>query len=102
MTQRVKSDYYFFKNFYWLFYLFTFQVLSPFLISPPKTPYPISPPPFFYEGALPLLPHHPGIPLHWGIKPLQDQGPSLTLMPDKAILCYICSYYSCRGHKFGL
>ena len=29
--------------FYWIFYLFTFQMLSPFLISPPETPYPISP-----------------------------------------------------------
>ena len=44
--------------------------------------------PCFYEGAPPsthpLLPHCPSIPLHWGIKPSQDQGPSLSLMPDKA------------------
>jgi hypothetical protein len=25
------------------------------------------------------------------IQPSQDQGPLLPLMPDKAILCYICS-----------
>ena len=44
--------------------------------------------PCFYEGAPPpihpLLPHCPSIPLHWGIKPSQDQGPPLPLMPDKA------------------
>ena len=34
-----------FKNlfiyFYWLFYLLTFQMLSPFQVSPPQTPYPM-------------------------------------------------------------
>jgi hypothetical protein len=44
--------------------------------------------PCFYEGAslptCPLLPHHPSIPLHWGIKPSQDQGPPFRLMPNKA------------------
>ena len=47
-----------------------------------------------YEGVLPpihpLLPHTSSIPLHWGIKPPQDQGPSFPLMSDKAILCYLC------------
>jgi hypothetical protein len=42
----------------------------------------------FYERALPpthpLLPHRPSIPLHWDIKPSQNQGPPLPLMPDKA------------------
>lgn len=33
-----------------------------------------------------------GITLYWGIKPSQDQGPLLPLMPDKAILCYICRW----------
>ena len=37
----------------------------------------------------PLPPHRPSILLLWGIKPAQDQGPPLPLMPDKAILCYI-------------
>jgi hypothetical protein len=32
------------------------------------------------------------ISLHWGIEPSQDQGPLLPPMPDKAILCYICSW----------
>jgi hypothetical protein len=67
--------------FFFFFSLFTFQMLSPFLISPLKTPYPI---------PLPLP--CPGITLHWGIKPSQDQGPLLPLMSDKAIFCYICSW----------
>jgi hypothetical protein len=43
----------------------------------------------------PLPPHHPSIPLHWGIEPSQDQGPPSPLTPDKAILCYIC----CWSHE---
>ena len=39
-----------------------------------------------------LLPHHPGILLHWGIKPSQDQEFLLPLMPDKEIFCYTCSW----------
>jgi hypothetical protein len=68
----------------------------PFPVSPLQTPCPISPFPCFYEGArpptYPLPPHRPGIPLHWGIEPSQDQGPLFPLMPDKVILCYICSW----------
>ena len=30
-------------------------------------------------------------PLHWGFEPSQDQGPLLSLMSNKGILCYICS-----------
>jgi hypothetical protein len=54
-----------------------------------QTSCPIPPPlPCFYEGAppptYPLLAHLHSIPLHWGIKPSQDQGPPVPLMPDKA------------------
>ena len=62
----------------------------------------VSYPPYscFHEGAPPpthtLLPPHPGINLHWGIKPSQDKGPLLSLMPDKVILCYTC----CWSHGF--
>ena len=65
----------FFKN--WIFYLFTFQVLSPFLVSPlqPPIPYLL---PWFYEGAPspthPLLPYPPSIPLHWSIKLHRTNG----------------------------
>jgi hypothetical protein len=63
-------------------------VLSPFLVSPLQTPYSIS----LYPASMRVLtspthalqPHCPSIPLHWGIKPSQDQGPLLPLMPDKA------------------
>ena len=34
--------------------------------------------------ALPLLPLHPTVPLSWVIKPPQNQGASLPVMPDKA------------------
>ena len=50
----------------------------------------------FYKGAsLPtkqLCHYCPSIPLFWGIKPSQDQGPPLPRMPDKGVLCYICSW----------
>jgi hypothetical protein len=47
----------------------------------------VLPPPTY-----PLLPHHPNISPPLGIKLSQDQGPPLPLMPDKAILCNICSW----------
>jgi hypothetical protein len=52
-------------------------------------------PPLCLYGGDPLsthpLPlHHSSIPLPWGIKSPQDQGPPLPLMSDKAIFCYIC------------
>jgi hypothetical protein len=40
----------------------------------------------------PLPPLHPRIPSQWGIDPSQGQGPLLPLIPDKAILCYICCW----------
>jgi hypothetical protein len=53
--------------------------------SPLQTPCPIPP---YSEGAppsiYPLLPHYPIIPLNWDIKPSQDQGLPLPLMPGKA------------------
>jgi hypothetical protein len=76
------------------FYLFKFQMLSPFQVSSPQYPIP-SPSSCSHECVRPPThphpPHCPHIPLHWGIKPSQDQGPPLPLMPDNAILCYICS-----------
>ena len=79
-------------------------MLSPFLISPPETPYPISPIPASIRVCPPtihpLLPPHPHIPLHWGIKPSQNQGPLLPLMPDKAILCCIYSWSHGSHHVY--
>jgi hypothetical protein len=74
-----------------IFSLFTFQMLSPFLVflHPRNT---LSHPPFpcFYEGA----PPPPCLQFPYtgaSIEPPQDQGPLLPLLHDKAILCYICS-----------
>ena len=56
-------------------------MLSPFLLSPSKTPIP-SPLP---QPPLPNLPTPipaPGISLYWGIEPSQDQGPLLPLMTN--------------------
>jgi hypothetical protein len=53
--------------FYWIFSLFTFQMLSPFLVSPPKNILPLLPPPCLTSHLL-LLPGL-GIPPHWGIQP---------------------------------
>jgi hypothetical protein len=68
--------------FTWLFYLITFQMLSPFPVSLPQFPILFhSPLPCLYKGAPqppthPHLPHHPSIPLHWD-KPPQDQEPPI-------------------------
>jgi hypothetical protein len=70
-------------------------MLSLFLVSPLETPYPILPSPasmrvFHHPPTHPLPPPHPGIPLHWGIE------------PDKAILCYICSWSHGSLHMYSL
>lgn len=86
----------FFFSFIGYFFLFTFQMLSLVQVSPPEVPYPIPPLSasirlLLHPPTHPLLPHLPSIPLHLGIKPSQDQGPLLPLMPDNAILCYMCA-----------
>ena len=78
-------------------------MLFPFPVSPLETSYhPLFP--CFYEGAPlnPLPPHHHGIPQHWRIEPSRDQGPLLPLIPDKAILCYICSWSHESLHAYSL
>ena len=64
-------------------------MLSPFLGSPLKIFYPLSPLPLLTNPS--LLPG-PGIPLHWGLEPPLDQEAPLPWMSDKAILCYISSW----------
>jgi hypothetical protein len=58
---------------------------SQFLLCKPSIPSPLT---CFYEGAppstYPLLSHCPSVPLHWSIKPSQDQEPPLQLVQDKA------------------
>jgi len=59
-------------------------------------------------ASIRLFPHplppisHPGFPLHGRIEPSQDQGFLLPLMPDKAILCYICSWSRASLHVYSM
>jgi len=96
-----------FLFFNWILSLFTFKILSPFLVSPPDTFYPICPPP----ASMKVLPHPltysllhpcPGISPHWDTKPSQDKGPLLTLMPTRsssgiyaagAVSLSMCTHY---------
>lgn len=58
-------------------------MLFPFLFLPLPSLFPR-----FYKDALlthPFPPQHTGNPLHWGNKPLQDQGLLFLLMPDNVI-----------------
>ena len=81
-----------------MFSLFTFQMLPHFLVSPPKTPSLSLP-----HAHQPLNPlPYPGIPLHWGIKPSQDQRPLFSLMSDKAIFCYTCGWSHGSLHAYSL
>ena len=91
------------QNFYWIFYLFTFQIFFPLPFCPLETPsHPLFP--FLRRCSLsqPHLTPHPGIPLHWSIEPSQDQGPLLSLMPNKTIL--FCIYIWSNGllHVYSL
>ena len=74
-------------------------MIIPFPLSPPHTHHPIP-----LSSLPPPTPdsHCSGIRLQWGIKPPQDQGPPLPLMPDKAILCYICSWSNGCLHVYTL
>jgi hypothetical protein len=79
-----------------------FKCYSPFPVFSPTTPHPTSPPP----ASMRVLPHphthsHPTT-LHWGIKPSQDQGLPLPLMPVKAILCYISTWSHGPLHVYSL
>jgi hypothetical protein len=79
---------------YFLYLHCKFYPLSSFLLR--KSPYLPPHPPNNSPLLLPSL----GILLQWGIKPSQDQGPLLSLMSDKAILCYICSWNHGSLHVF--
>jgi len=97
--------FFFLAIFYWVFYLFTFQMLSPFQVSPRQTPYPILPP----SASVRVLPHpstHSCLTAltfpytgHWA---LQDQQPPLPLMTGKALFSYISSWSHGSHHLYSL
>jgi hypothetical protein len=78
--------------FYWIFSFFTFQILSPFL-SPSRKPPILSPSASMRVFLIqpPLLPPHLSSPT-LGHRAFTDQGLLLPLMPDNAILYYICGW----------
>jgi hypothetical protein len=75
-----------------IFFIYISNVI-PFPGFPSGNPYPIPTSPASMRVLPPanhlLLPPLCGISLHWGIKPSQDQGLLLPLLPDKAIIYYI-------------
>jgi hypothetical protein len=71
-----------------IFFIYILNVI-PFPGFPSENPLSHPPPPA-HQPIHPLPLPCPGIPLQWGIEPSQDQGPVLSLMSHKAILCYIC------------
>lgn len=84
--------------FHWTFSLITFPMLSPFLDPTlPENPYLILPPPaskrvFLYSHTHSYLNRLKFLYTGVSIDPSKDQGPLLSLMPDKAIICCICNW----------
>jgi hypothetical protein len=93
-------------SFYWIFFLLRLQTLSPFPVSSTlKPPYPIPSPPAsmrVFPQLYPLQPPHSLITVHWGIEPSRDKGSLLSLMPNKAILCYIYGWSHGSLHMYSL
>ena len=83
-----------------MFFIYISNV-TPYLVSPLKTPYPSPNSTPGHQPTHSCFPI-PGIPLHLGIKPSQDQGPLLPLMSNKATLCYICSWSHGTFHVYSL
>ena len=82
-----------------LFFIYISNVI-PFPHFPSENPlsHPSSP----CSPTHPLTLSCPGISLHWGIEPSQGQGPLLSLMTNKIILCYICSWSLESLHVYSL
>jgi hypothetical protein len=81
---------YFYFIFSWIFSLFTFQMFSPFQVSPSEAPFSLLLPRWRYSPTYPLPSSYPGTPLHWGIEHPQAREPFLLPMYNKAIFCQIC------------
>ena len=84
--------FFFFYFFFLLDIFFIYTSIIPFPGPPNLKPAILSPLPLVLLGCSLTQPHHPRIPLHWGIESSQDQGPFLPLMTNKAILCYLYSW----------
>jgi hypothetical protein len=88
------------RLFYWIFSLFTFQMLSPFLVSPPLTP--TTPP--STPASIRVL----SIQFHFPVTTFPcTREPSLhrtkvSLMPNKAILCFIFDWSHRSLHVYSL
>jgi hypothetical protein len=88
---------------FWSILFIYISNVTPFWCPLQKPPIPIFPPPASLRVLThPLLPPCPGIPLYWGMEPSQDQGPLLRLMPNKAILSYICGWSHWTFHVYSL
>jgi hypothetical protein len=107
MKQTFSTDLFVIFFFYWIFSLFTFQMLSSYMVSPLETSYPIPLSPDSIR-VLSHTPIHSSLPAlafpHTGpsIKPSQDQGPLLPLVPNKTTLFYICSWSHGAHHVYSL
>jgi len=58
--------------------------------------------PFPHPSIHPFLPPWADIPLHWGVRPWQEQGLLFPLVPNKAILSFICSWTHRSVHVYSL
>jgi hypothetical protein len=76
-------------------------MLSPFLVSPPKTPYP-SPLPLLTPAHQPTHSRFLALAFPWGLEPSQDEGPLLPLMTYNAIICSICSWSLESHHVYSM
>jgi hypothetical protein len=70
-------------------------MLSPFPVSPSQSSYPIPTSPWYYEGTSLSNPYSCLTILKFpyseaSIKHPKEQESPLPLMPDKAVLCYMC------------
>jgi hypothetical protein len=83
----------FFLNF-GIFYYVEYYMLSPLLVSPLQSAYPIPTPsasmrvlchPPTHPPTHPLSAHFPGIPLHWGLEPSQDKRLLLLVIREMQI-----------------
>ena len=72
---------------YFLIFYLKFSLLKIQMLALVPAPPPFPPPPASKRVLThPLLPPCPGIPLHWGIEPSQDQTLDFKWVPDNRAL----------------